>query len=188
MRQLLQSLKTGNVFIEDVPVPKCGDGQVLIETTYSLISSGTERMLLEFGKGNLFQKARLQPEKVKMVIEKGLTDGFAATLETVKSKLDSPVELGYSNVGKVIESRIDGFSVGDRVVSNGKHSEFVTAKKNLIAKIPENVSDEFASFTVLAAISLHAIRLAKPTIGEYIVVQGLNNWFNYCSIITFKWV
>lgn len=130
-------------------------------------------MLVEFGKGTLIQKARSQPDKVKMVLEKMRTDGIAATLDAVQSKLDQPVALGYCNVGKVTESRSDGFDIGDRVVSNGKHAEIVSVPKNLCARIPDSVSDEAASFTVLAAIGLQGIRLVQPTLGECVVVTGL---------------
>ncbi|SNS29039.1 bi-domain-containing oxidoreductase [Antarctobacter heliothermus] len=173
MKQLLQSLKDGATTVADIPVPRCADGQVLVQTSVSLVSAGTERMLVEFGKGSLIQKARSQPDKVKQVLEKARTDGVAATLYAVRSKLDQPLALGYCNVGRVIEARTEGFALGDRVVSNGKHAEIVAAPRNLCARIPEGVSDEAASFTVLAAIGLQGIRLAKPTLGECVVVTGL---------------
>lgn len=173
MKQILQSLITGKTEVADVPSPSAGPGQVLIGTTRSLVSAGTERMLVEFGKGNLIQKARSQPEKVKQVLEKVRTDGLSATINAVRSKLDQPLTLGYCNVGRVIESRAEGFAVGDRVVSNGKHAEIVAVTKNLCARIPDSVSDEEASFTVLAAIGLQGIRLAQLTLGECVVVTGL---------------
>lgn len=173
MKQLLQSLKNGATEVAEVPAPHAGTGQLLIRTSISLVSAGTERSLVEFGKGNLLQKARQQPDKVKMVIEKARTDGLSATLDTVRSKLDQPLALGYCNVGRVLETGVDGFALGDRVVSNGKHAEIVAVPANLCAKIPDEVSDEQASFTVLAAIGLQGIRLAQPTLGECIVVTGL---------------
>jgi predicted dehydrogenase len=130
-------------------------------------------MLVEFGKGNLIQKARSQPDKVKQVLEKARTDGIAATLDAVRSKLDQPLALGYCNVGRIVESRAEGFARGDRVVSNGKHAEIVTVPKNLCARIPDKVADETASFTVLAAIGLQGIRLSQPSLGECVVVTGL---------------
>lgn len=130
-------------------------------------------MLVEFGKSNLIQKARSQPDKVRQVLDKVRTDGLFATLDAVRSKLDQPLALGYCNVGRVIESRADGFAPGDRVISNGKHAEIVAVPKNLCARIPEAVSDEMAAFTVLAAIGLQGIRLAQPTLGECVVVTGL---------------
>lgn len=173
MKQLLQSLKDGATTVAEIPAPRCGNGQVLVHTSISLVSAGTERMLVEFGKGNLIQKARSQPDKVRQVLEKARTDGVAATLEAVRSKLDQPLALGYCNVGRVIESRAEGFAPGDRVVSNGKHAEIVAVPRNLCARIPDGVTDEAASFTVLAAIGLQGIRLAQPTLGECVVVTGL---------------
>lgn len=173
MKQLLQSLKDGTSAIVDVPAPRCGPGQILIRTSVTLVSAGTERMLVEFGKGGLLAKARSQPDKVKQVIEKAKSDGVAATYEAVRSKLDQPVALGYCNVGRVIDASSSDFSAGDRVVSNGAHAEIVAVPKNLCARIPDNVSDEEASFTVLAAIGLQGIRLVQPTLGECVVVTGL---------------
>lgn len=173
MKQLLQSLKDGTTTVAEVPAPRCGPGQVLINTTTSLVSAGTERMLVEFGKGNLVQKARSQPDKVRQVLEKARTDGVVATLDAVRSKLDQPIALGYCNVGRVIESRAEGFAPGDRVVSNGKHAEIVAVPKNLCARIPDTVSGEAAAFTVIAAIGLQGIRLAQPTLGECVAVTGM---------------
>lgn len=173
MKQLLQSLKDGTTEVANVPAPRAGHGQLLIQSHLSLVSAGTERMLVDFGKANLIQKARSQPDKVRMVLEKARTDGIAATYDAVRSKLDQPLALGYCNVGQVIESRVDGFALGDRIASNGKHAEIVAVPGNLCARIPDNVSDEAASFTVLAAIGLQGIRLTQPTLGECVVVTGL---------------
>jgi len=173
MKQLLQSLKDGVTEVAEVPAPRIGDGQLLIHTSVSLISAGTERMLVDFGKANLIQKASSQPDKVRMVLAKVKTDGLSTTLDAVRSKLDQPLALGYCNVGRVIESRAEGFKSGDRIASNGKHAEIVVVPKNLCAKIPDNVTDDMASFTVLAAIGLQGIRLVQPTLGESVVVTGL---------------
>jgi predicted dehydrogenase/threonine dehydrogenase-like Zn-dependent dehydrogenase len=173
MKQLLQSLKTGIGEVVDVPTPAPCSGQLLIATSRTLVSAGTERMLVDFGKANLLEKARQQPGKVKQVLEKVRTDGLLPTLDAVRSKLDQPLALGYCNAGVVVQSSVDGFAVGDRVVSNGNHAEVVRVPKNLCAKIPDSVDDESVSFTVLAAIGLQGIRLAQPTIGEAFVVQGL---------------
>ena len=138
MKQVLQSLKNGTTTLEDVPVPHVAARCLLIRTNKSLVSAGTERMLVEFGKSGLISKARQQPDKVKMVLDKARTDGVVATYETVKSKLDQPLALGYCNVGHVVETGrgVDGFKKGDRVLSNGKHAEYVTVPKNLCARIP----------------------------------------------------
>lgn len=175
MKQLLQDLKNGEILLEEIPLPNCGANEVLIKTERSLISPGTERMLLEFGRSSYIQKARQQPDKVKMVLDKIKTDGLVPTLETVFAKLGEPMPLGYCNAGIVIDvgSNVTDFKVGDRVVSNGAHSEIVAVGKNLVAKIPDGVSFEQASFTVIASIALQGIRLFQPTLGEKIVVIGL---------------
>lgn len=175
MKQILQSLKTGRTEVADLPVPSTKRGQLLIATTHSLVSAGTERMLVEFGKAGWIEKARQQPDKVRMVLDKIKTDGLQPTLEAVFNKLDQPLPLGYCNVGRVadIGKGVVGFEVGDRVISNGKHAEAVSVPINLCAKVPDGVSDEEASFTVLGAIALQGIRLVQPTLGETIVVTGL---------------
>jgi predicted dehydrogenase/threonine dehydrogenase-like Zn-dependent dehydrogenase len=175
MRQIIQDLKNGATILEEVPAPMIKTGHILIQTTRSLVSLGTERMLVEFGKSNLFQKARQQPDKVKEVFNKVKTDGFKPTLNAVLNKLDQPIPLGYCNVGIVIGvgKGVDDFAIGDRVASNGPHAEYVCVPKNLAVKVPEGVSDEEASFTVIGAIGLQGIRLVNPTFGETVVVVGL---------------
>ena len=173
MKQILQNLSHGETSLVDVPCPKNIKSNILITTKKTVVSSGTERMLVDFGKANLLSKAKQQPEKVKMVLNKALTDGIISTFDAVRSKLDQPVPLGYCNAGVVLESDISEFKVGDRVVSNGSHAEVVRIPKNLCAKIPKNVSDESAAFTVLGAIGLQGVRLIQPTLGESIVVTGL---------------
>ncbi len=174
MKQILQDMANGGTTVTEAPVPQCSKGHLLISTTTSLISAGTERMLVGFGKASLIDKARQQPEKVKMVLEKVQTDGLLTTYDAVKSKLAQPLPLGYCNVGRVHEigAGVDGFKVGDRVVSNGPHADMVKVPKNLCAVIPDNVLDETASFTVVASIGLQGIRLAQPSIGESFVVTG----------------
>ena len=133
MKILVQNLKNGETFLEDVPNPRLSKNGVLIQTSYSLVSLGTERTLVEFGKSNLIQKARQQPEKVLQVLDKIRSDGLLPTMEVVFNRLDQPLPLGYCNVGKVIEvgSNVTEFCVGDRVASNGNHSEIVSSPKNL---------------------------------------------------------
>lgn len=175
MKQILQNLGSGKLEIADVPCPEPQPGELLIRTSASLISAGTERMLVEFGKANLLNKARQQPERVRLVWEKVKTDGLLPTLTAVRSKLDRPLALGYCNAGVVLQlgRGVTGFRVGDRVASNGKHAEVVSVPANLSAKIPDNVSDEAAAFTVAGAIALQGLRLAQPTLGESFVVTGL---------------
>jgi predicted dehydrogenase/threonine dehydrogenase-like Zn-dependent dehydrogenase len=175
LKQIIQDLKNGHTILEEVPVPKVKFGTVLIQTTRTLVSLGTEKMLVDFGKANFIQKARQQPDKVKMVLDKVKTDGLRPTFEAVFNKLGQPLPLGYCNVGKIVAigKGVTEFSVGDRVASNGNHAEFVSVPKNLVAKIPDNVSDEEATFTVIGSIGLQGIRLLNPTFGETIVVIGL---------------
>ena len=175
MKQILQYLKNGKTEVREVPVPNVSPGSILIKTSKTLISSGTERMLLEFGKAGLIKKAIKQPEKLKLVLNKLTTDGLKPTIETVFNKLDQPLPLGYCNMGIISEvgNGVNNFNIGDRVVSNGKHAEIVNVPKNLCAKVPHIVSDEEASFTVIGSVALQGIRLIKPTLGESFVVIGL---------------
>jgi predicted dehydrogenase len=175
MKQLLQDLTNGQSNIVEAPAPQVLPGSLLINTSVSLISAGTERMLVDFGKANLIHKARQQPDKVKMVLEKVQTDGLMSTIDAVRSKLAQPIPLGYSNVGVVSEvgTGVGGFKPGDRVVSNGRHADLVVVPRNLCAPIPDVVDDESAVFTVVASIGLQGIRLVKPTLGESIVVMGV---------------
>ncbi|CAN5428859.1 bi-domain-containing oxidoreductase [soil metagenome] len=173
MKQVLQDLRGGKTKLEDVPVPRAPAGGYLIRTTRSVISPGTERMLIEFGQSNLLQKARSQPERVREVLNKIKTDGLLPTLEAVFAKLDEPLPLGYCNAGVVVESAGASLPIGARVASNGAHAEFVVAGANLAARIPDGVSDDEAAFTVLGAIAMQGVRLAAPTIGETVFVIGL---------------
>ncbi|MDM8553318.1 bi-domain-containing oxidoreductase [Desulfococcaceae bacterium HSG7] len=178
MKQILQNLKTGLTQLEDIPAPQSKKGHLLIRTSASLISAGTERMLIDFGKAGMLEKARQQPEKVKQVIDKIRTDGLLPTVEAVQNKLDQPIPLGYCNVGVIQEisghqMRMSDLSPGDRIVSNGPHAEIGCVPRNLCVKIPDRVSDEEAAFAVAGAIGLQGIRLAQPAIGESFVVTGL---------------
>ncbi|GGB91814.1 oxidoreductase [Novosphingobium endophyticum] len=174
MKQILQDLSAGKTELVTCPAPPARRGQLLIDTAVSLISAGTERMLVDFGRAGLVAKARQQPEKVAQVLDKVRTDGLLTTIEAVRSKLGQPIPLGYCNVGVVREadSGVEGFRPGDRVVSNGAHADVVSVRRNLCARIPDGVSDEEATFTVVAAIGLQGIRLANPTLGEAFVVTG----------------
>lgn len=175
MKQIIQDIKNGETILEEVPVPIVKSGHVLIKTTRSLVSLGTERMLVEFGKANFIQKAKQQPDKVKMVLDKVKTDGLKPTIDSVRNKLNQPLPLGYCNVGIVVGvgSGVTEFQIGDRVASNGNHAEYVNIPKNLVVKVPNNVTDEEAAFTVIGAIGLQGIRLLNPTFGETVVVVGL---------------
>lgn len=175
MKQLIQNLKNGQTILEEVPAPQVKRGAVLIKTRRSLVSLGTERMLVEFGKANLIEKARQQPDRVKMVLDKIKSDGLVPTLEAVFNKLGQPLPLGYCNVGQVIAvgEGVTDIHIGDRVASNGPHAEIVCVPRNLVAKIPEGISDDEAAFTVIGSIGLQGVRLLNPTLGETVVVIGL---------------
>jgi len=175
MKQILQNLKTGETKIEEIPCPQAGRGQLLIRSTCSLISAGTERMLVDFGKANWLDKARQQPDKVRIVLNKIKTDGIGPTVQAVMNKLDQPLALGYCNVGVIdsVGKGVHNFQPRQRVISNGKHAEMVVVPENLCALIPDFVSDEEAAFTVIGAIGLQGIRLIQPTLGETVVVTGL---------------
>ena len=174
MKQILQDINTGKTLIVSSPSPQSSSETLLISSSVSLISSGTERSLSNFGRSNFLGKAMQQPEKVKEVLEKVGTDGLFATISAVRSKLSQPIPLGYSNVGRVIEvgKGVNGFKVGDRVVSNGPHADIVRVSPNLCAHIPDSVSDETAAYTVVASIGLQGLRLSAPTLGESFVVIG----------------
>jgi predicted dehydrogenase/threonine dehydrogenase-like Zn-dependent dehydrogenase len=174
LKQVLQNLKSGETRVEDVPAPLARKGALRIATSVTLVSAGTERMLVDFARGSMIAKARQQPEKVRQTLEKVKSDGLLATAEAVMSKLAEPMALGYCSVGQVLDAGgVEGFAPGDLVVSNGRHAEIVVSPANLSAKVPDGVSDEHAAFTVLGAISLQGVRLAQPTIGETFAVFGL---------------
>ncbi|CAH6883138.1 1,5-anhydro-D-fructose reductase [Vibrio chagasii] len=173
MKQILQNISNGETSLVEVPCPQVKCNNVLIATRKTLVSAGTERMLIDFGKANFIDKARQQPDKVKMVLGKIKTDGLMPTVDAVRSKLDQPLPLGYCNVGTVLDSGDTSFDIGTRIVSNGNHAEVVRVPKNLCAKVPDNVDDESAAFTVLGAIGLQGVRLINPTLGECVVVTGL---------------
>ncbi len=175
MKQIFHTLGNGEISISEFPAPVAGRGRLLIRSNASVVSAGTERSMVEFGKAGLIEKARQRPEKVLRTLEKVRTDGVLATVAAVRDKLEDRIIMGYSNAGVVVEvgAGVDDFSPGDRVVSNGPHAELVCVPRNLCARIPEGVSDEAAGFTVLGAVAVQGIRLVQPTIGECFVVIGL---------------
>ncbi|MEB8346294.1 bi-domain-containing oxidoreductase [Flavobacteriaceae bacterium KMM 6898] len=179
MKQVIQNFKTGELFVDDVPVPSLSKGTVLVENKFSLISAGTERSTVSVGKANLLGKARQRPDLVAQVLQNIKKEGLKATLDKVKTKLDSLKALGYSTSG-VIHATMDTkgvFKPGDRVACAGQdyasHAEVVAIPQNLVAKIPDGVTFEEASFTTLGAIALQGVRQANPTLGENICVIGL---------------
>jgi predicted dehydrogenase/threonine dehydrogenase-like Zn-dependent dehydrogenase len=174
MKQILQELGSGNTLLAEVPEPATSPGSLRILTRRSLISAGTERMLIEFGRAGWVSRMRQHPERVQQVLHKVRTDGVAAAVEAVRSKLDQTLPLGYCNVGEVdgLEP-IAGLAAGERVVSNGPHAEVVAVPANLCARVPPSVSDDEAAFAVIAAVGLQGVRLANPSLGESFVVSGL---------------
>ena len=175
MKKIIQSLRNGETSLVEVPIPNNIKKNILIKSSLSLVSPGTEKMLANFGHSSWYKRIKNNPDKVIQVVNKIKTDGLMPTIESINNKLDYPIELGYCNVGKVVEvgSDVIGFSIGDRVISNGSHAEYISVPKNLVCKIPENVADEKAVFAILGAIGLNGVRLAKLSIGEKVVVIGL---------------
>ena len=179
MKQILQNLKSGAVTVTDVPLPVARPGFVTVRTAASLISAGTERMTVEAGQKTLLGRAVDQPALVKQVIQKARTEGVRNTIDAVRSKLGSLVALGYSAAGTVIEAgeNVTEFHPGDRVACAGvgyaSHAEVLAVPKNLCVRLPEEVSFDAAAFGTLGAIALQGVRLAEPTLGEFVVVSGL---------------
>ncbi|MDR0535769.1 MAG: bi-domain-containing oxidoreductase [Puniceicoccales bacterium] len=175
MKQILQNLGTGETLLVDVPAPGVQEGCLLVQTQASLVSLGTEKMLVDFGRASLLDKARKQPEKVRQVLQKIRTDGLFTTIDAVRTKLAEPIPLGYCATGIVaaVGAGVDDFSVGDRVACAAPHAEVVCVPRNLCAKVPENVPPEEAVFTVLGAIALQGVRLLNPGLGDNVAVVGL---------------
>ncbi len=179
MKQVIQNFKTGELYVDEVPKPSITDRMVLVENKFSLISAGTERGTVKVGKASLIGKAKQRPDLVAQVLQNIKKEGIKATMEKVKTKLDSLKALGYSTAG-VVAASLDSnskFKPGDRVACAGQdyasHAEVVSIPQNLIAKIPDNVSFEEASFTTLGAIALQGVRQAEPRLGDKVCVIGL---------------
>ncbi|MCP4379944.1 MAG: zinc-binding dehydrogenase [Hyphomicrobiales bacterium] len=175
MQAVVQSFGAGKTELVDLPAPQALPGTVVIASRRSLISSGTERMLVNFGRGSMLDKARQRPDKVRQALDKVRTDGVMATVEAVRRQLDQSIPLGYSNAGVIVDvgQDVTGFKLGDRVASNGPHAAMVRAPVNLCAPIPEDVDDDAACFAVVGAVALQGVRLVAPTLGETVVVIGL---------------
>ncbi|MGC8859549.1 MAG: bi-domain-containing oxidoreductase [Ignavibacteria bacterium] len=175
MLQIIQYQKTGEITIEDLPDKKCGEGEILVQNYYSVVSPGTERSSIETASASMLKKAKLRPDLVQQVIDNLKKEGVRATYQKVMSRLDDYKQLGYSSSGIVVESRSGEFQVGDRVACAGfaYHSELISIPKNLAVKVPDNIELQSAAFTTLGAIALQGIRQAKLNLGEKIVVIGL---------------
>ena len=172
-------MKTGQTVIEEVPIPSIKPGYALVQTAASLISAGTERMLVEFGQKNLLQKVRSRPDLAKQVIAKARREGVITALDAAFNRLDQPMSLGYSSAGTIIEvgSELTSFQPGDRVACAGGgfavHAEYALVPQNLLAHVPDNVDFDSAAFSTLGAIAMHGFRLAQPQVGERVAVIGL---------------
>ena len=179
MKQLLQNIKTGKSIVEDVPVPTPREGQALVKVKASLVSAGTERMVVEFAEKSLVGKARSRPDLVKQIMDKARREGLVNTAQAAFNRLDQPMALGYSSAGTIVALGKDmqGFKVGQRVACAGGgyavHAEYNVMPRNLLTPLPKNVDFESAAFTTLGAIALHGFRLAEPQIGENVAVIGM---------------
>src|SRR5512145_68129 len=179
MKQLLQNVKTGKSTVEDVPIPTPREEQALVKVAASLVSAGTERMVVEFAEKSLVGKARSRPDLVKQVIDKGRREGWVNTAQAAFNRLDQPMALGYSSAGTIVAlgKNMSGFKVGQRVACAGggyaTHAEYNVVPRNLLTPLPKNVDFESAAFTTLGAIALHGFRLAEPQIGENVAVIGM---------------
>lgn len=172
---VLQDLSDGRTRLVEAPAPGAGAAQVVIATQASVVSAGTERMLVDFGRASLLGKARSQPQRVGEVIDKARTDGLGTTIDAVRSKLAQPIPLGYSSAGVVVEVGRDvtGIAVGDLVAAAGPHAEVASVPANLTAPVPDGVAPADAAFATIASIGLQGLRLLGPTVGERMVVTGL---------------
>ena len=179
MKQLLQHIKNGKTVIEDVPVPTPREGQALVKISASLVSAGTERMVIEFAEKSYLGKARSRPDLVKQTLDKAKREGVLPTVQTVFNRLDQPMALGYSSAGTIVAlgKNMQGFKVGQRVACAGggyaTHAEYNVVPRNLLTPLPKNVDFESAAFTTLGAIALHGFRLAEPQLGENVAIIGL---------------
>ena len=195
MKQLIQNFKTGELYVDELPAPSISNGMVLVENEFSLISAGTERGTVKVAQASLIGKAKQRPDLVAQVLQNIKKEGLAATLNKVKTKLDSLKALGYSTAGTVIASldTNSAFKPGDRVACAGQdfasHSEIVAIPQNLVAKIPDNVTAEEAAFTTLGAIALQGVRQAEPTLGERVCVIGLGLLGQItCQLLKSEWL
>src|SRR5438045_3225166 len=179
MKQVIQSARTGELEVLEVPAPQVSPGGILVRTRASLVSAGTERSMTAFAQSSLLEKARARPDLVRQTIEKARRDGVLDTIDAVRNRLEQPMPLGYSAAGEVVEigDGVTDFRVGDRVACAGAgiavHAQLIGVPRNLAVVIPDGVTFEQAAFTTLGAIAMHGIRLANVQLGESVAVIGL---------------
>ncbi len=179
MKQIVEDYNSGVVRLVDTPSPLARAGSVLVSCRRSLISTGTEKAMIEVAGKSLLGKALARPDWVKQVIDKVRSDGLLETYRQARARLDMPVPLGYSAAGVVLEvgAGVTGFSVGDRVACAGPlyaaHAEVLCVPRNLCVQVPSGLSFDEACYAMLGAIALNAVRLAEPQLGERVAVIGL---------------
>ncbi|HZD57060.1 MAG TPA: zinc-binding alcohol dehydrogenase, partial [Anaerolineales bacterium] len=179
MKQVLQNLRSGETYVAEVPVPTPKPGTALVRTAASLVSAGTERMLVELAQKSLLGKARSRPDLVRQVLDKARREGLLSTVETAFNRLDQPMPLGYSSAGTIVDrgEGFKGFHIGQRVACAGggyaAHAEYGVIPQNLLAALPEEVDFESAAFATLGAIAMHGFRLSGAHIGEQVAIIGL---------------
>ena len=179
MKIVLLDLKSGKIFVEDIPIPHLGTKNVLVRTCYSAVSLGTELRTIKFARASLLSKARERPDLVKQVLEVAKKSGILETLTKVRERIKMPFPLGYSIAGEVIAvgKDVKEFKVGDKVACAGSeyayHAEVVSVPENMCVKIPLNLDFQEATFAAIGAIAVHGVRNAKVSFGEIVVVIGL---------------
>ena len=179
MKQLLQNMRDGKTVVEDVPVPEVRVGTALVRTAASLVSAGTERMVVEFAEKSLVGKARSRPDLAKQVIEKARREGWLSTVQAAFNRLDQPMALGYSSAGTImgLGGNMQGLRLGQRVACAGGgyavHAQYAVVPRNLLAALPDDVSFEAGAFATLGAIAMHGYRLGQPQVGERVAIIGL---------------
>ncbi len=179
MKQIVQDARKGTINVIDIPIPAVTENTILVKTHYSLISAGTEKLMLEFGRKSLVGKARARPDLVKQVMQKAKREGVRSTLRRALTRLEIPLPMGYSCAGEIVEmgEGISGFRVGDRVACGGagyaNHAEFIVVPRHLFVKIPADVDMKDAAFVTVGSIALHGVRMASPGVNEYVGVIGL---------------
>jgi predicted dehydrogenase/NADPH:quinone reductase-like Zn-dependent oxidoreductase len=175
VRQIMQQLRSAEPELVETVPQRIRPRHLMVRTEASIVSAGTERMLVEFAGASLLGKARQQPDRLRQLSDKVRTDGLLTTFDAVRTRLGEPLALGYANAGRVIAvgDGVSGFFVGDRVATNGPHAEVVVVPQTMSARVPDGVSSEEAAFATIGAVALEGVRLSEPSLGETYVVTGL---------------